>query len=316
MVKKVNRVALVGTGSVGASYAYTLLNQGITEELVLIDVNEAKANAETLDLNDAVETAPFPTKIWKGQYSDCKDADIVCITAGIPRQYEGESRLTALNRNTKIFKSIIDPVMASGFDGIFLIASNPVDIMSHVTWKLSGLPKERIIGTGTLLDTARFRSRVGSHFNVDPRNVNGYIIGEHGDSLVAAWHTTTIGGRRVEDIIRSNPQYDMQDLQKIYENTRDAANPIVEGKGSTYYGIGMALAKLTKAVLRDENTILPVSAYLDGHYGAHDVFAGVPAIINRQGLREIIELDLTDEEKEKFAKSVEILKSSFEPMTL
>ena len=316
MVKKVNRVALVGTGFVGSSYAFALLNQGITEELVLIDVNEDKAKGEELDLNDAVNTAPSPTKIWQGNYSDCKDADIVCITAGIARQSETETRLEALARNTKIFHSIIDPVMASGFDGIFLIASNPVDIMTYVTWKLSGLPKERVIGTGTLLDTARYRFKVGEYFNVDTRNVDGYIIGEHGDSSVAAWNTTTIGGRRVEDIINSDSKYDINDLQKIYENVRDAATYIIDGKGSTYYGIGMALAKLTKAVLRDENTILPVSAYLVGQYGAHDVYAGVPAIINRQGVREIIELDLTDDEKEKFAASIEILKSTFEPLAL
>lgn len=312
----VNKVAVIGTGSVGTSYAYAMVNQGITDKMVLIDINEEKAKGEAIDLNDAVENAPFHTTISSGTYEDCKDADIVCITAGIPQQFKGETRLQALDRNVNIFKSIVDPVMASGFDGIFLVVSNPVDIMTYVTWKASGLPKERVIGTGTLLDTARFRFRVGKHFDVNPKDVQGYIIGEHGDSLVPAWSATTIGGLHVEKMIQASNEYDMKDLTIIHEEIKSWAYQITERKGHTDFGIGMAAAKLTKAILRDENTILPISTYLDGEYGAQDIYAGVPARVTREGVKEIIEIDLNEEEQTLFNKSIDVLKESLNSVTL
>ncbi|MFJ8066324.1 L-lactate dehydrogenase [Psychrobacillus sp. NPDC096426] len=315
MVNKVNRVVVIGTGFVGSSYAYALVNQAITEELVLIDMNSERAEGEAMDLNHGKLYSPSPTKVWQGDYSDCKDADIVCITAGVS-QSEEETRLTVVEKNTKIVKSIVEKVMDSGFDGIFIIATNPVDIITYVTWKFSGLPKERVIGSGTLLDTARYLFMLGEYFNVDARSINGYIIGEHGDSQLAALSTTTIGNKSLLDIVNSNSKYNVEDIENIVVNVRDAAIHIAERKGSTYYGIGIGLAKLTKAIFKNENAILPVSAYLGGEYGHNDIYVGVPAIINRQGLREIVEIDLNTDEKEKLASSINILKSVMDQLLI
>lgn len=313
MNKNINRVAIVGTGFVGSSYAYALINQAVTEELVLIDMNDEKAEGEVMDLNHGVSFAASPTKVWHGGYNDCKDADIVCITAGVS-QSEEETRLTVVEKNTKIIKSIVESVMESGFDGIFLIASNPVDIMTYATWKFSGLPKKRVIGSGTLLDTSRYLYMLSDYFNVDSRNINGYIIGEHGDSQIAALSSLTIGGKPVSDIVNSNDAYSMKNLENIAVNVRIAAYQIADRKGPTYFGIGMALTRLTRAIFRNENTILPVSAYLDGQYGLNDVYIGIPAVINREGLREIIEIPLNTEEKEKLESSVKVLKDIMDPI--
>ncbi|MEC5423265.1 L-lactate dehydrogenase [Virgibacillus sp. C22-A2] len=305
----INRVVVIGTGFVGSSYAYSLVNQAITEELVLIDLNEEKAKGEEMDLNHGVGFSTTATKVWAGDYSDCKDADIVCITAGL-NQNQGKTRLDSVGENTEIFKSIIQPVMDSGFDGIFIIATNPVDIMTYITWKLSGLPKEKVIGTGTLLDTSRYRFMLGEYFNVNSQDVNGYIIGEHGDTQVAAMSSTTIGGKRIVDIVNSSSKYSMKELDDISVYVRDVAYKIVQCKGSTYYGIGMGLSRLTKAILKNENIILPVSTYLNGEYGFKDIYAGFPASINRNGSGEIVELDLNEDEKKKLFYSIELLKNT------
>ncbi|KAB2336642.1 L-lactate dehydrogenase [Cytobacillus depressus] len=313
MKRNVNRVAIIGTGFVGSSYAYALVNQAIVEEVVLIDMNREKAEGEAMDLNHGKLYSHSPTQVWQGEYSDCKDADIVCITAGVS-QSEEVTRLTVVEKNTKIVKAIVEQVMNSGFNGIFLIASNPVDIITYATWKFSGLPKERVIGSGTMLDTARYLFMLGEYFNVDSRNINGYIIGEHGDSQIAALSTATIGGKSIIDIVNSNRKYSIEDLEEIAVNVRDAANHVAIRKGATYYGIGMCLARLTKAIFKNENVILPVSAYLDGEYGFNDVYVGVPAVINRQGLRNIVEMNLNMDEKEKLTTSVTILKNTMEPV--
>jgi L-lactate dehydrogenase len=307
MKNKVNRVVLVGTGFVGSSYAFALLNQGITEELVLIDINKEKSEGDAMDLNHGLPFAPSRTKIWFGDYSDCKDADIVVLTAGA-NQKPGETRLDLVEKNTKIFKGIVDQVMANGFNGIFLVAANPVDILTYATWKFSGLPKERVIGSGTILDTARFRYLLGEYFNVDTRNVHAYIIGEHGDTELPVWSHAFIGCRPISDVMKENSEYKQEDLDQLFINVRDAAYHIIQRKGATYYGIAMGLARLTKAILQDENSILTVSAYLDGHYGQNDIYIGVPAVVNRNGIREVVELKLNDEEKEKFNHSASVLK--------
>jgi L-lactate dehydrogenase len=307
MKNKVNRVVLVGTGFVGSSYAFALLNQGVTEELVLIDINKEKSEGDAMDLNHGLPFAPSPTKIWFGDYSDCKDADIVVLTAGA-NQKPGETRLDLVEKNTKIFKGIIDQVMASGFNGIFVVATNPVDILTYATWKFSGLPKERVIGSGTILDTARFRYLLGEYFNVDTRNVHAYIIGEHGDTELPVWSHAFIGCRPISDIMKEKAEYKQEDLDQLFINVRDAAYHIIERKGATYYGIAMGLVRLTKAILQNENCILTVSAYLDGHYGQNDIYIGVPAVVNRNGIREVVELKLNDEEKEKFNHSASVLK--------
>ncbi|WP_461200584.1 L-lactate dehydrogenase [Anoxybacillus sp. TBDG-1] len=307
MSNKVNRVVLVGTGFVGSSYAFALLNQGVTEELVLIDINKEKSEGDAMDLNHGMPFAPSPTKIWFGNYEDCKDADIVVLTAGA-NQKPGETRLDLVEKNTKIFKNIIDQVMASGFNGIFLVATNPVDILTYATWKFSGLPKERVIGSGTILDTARFRYLLGEYFDVDTRNVHAYIIGEHGDTELPVWSHAFIGCRPIADMMKEKPQYKQEDLDNIFVNVRDAAYQIIERKGATYYGIAMGLVRLTKAILQNENSVLTVSAYLEGQYGQNDMYIGVPAIVNRNGIREVVELQLSEEEKEKFIHSATVLK--------
>ncbi len=313
MREDIGRVVLVGTGAVGTSFAYAMLNQGITEELVLIDINEKKAEGEAMDLNHGVPFASSSTKIWKGSYADCGYADVVVITAGAP-QKPGETRLDLVEKNAKIFKSMIGEIMNSGFNGIFVIASNPVDILTYVTWKYSGLPKEQVIGSGTILDTGRFRYMLGNYFGIDSRNVHAYIMGEHGDTEFPVWSHAFIGTKSLAKYMDGHPSYKKSDLDDIFVNVRDAAYDIIERKGATHFGIGMGLTRLVKAILKDENSIQTVAAYLNGEYGHSDVYIGVPAIINRQGIREIIELELSAEEKEKMNHSVKVLKETMAPV--
>ncbi|MFS0634486.1 L-lactate dehydrogenase [Mesobacillus foraminis] len=308
----VNRVVLIGTGAVGCSYAFSMINQGVAEELVLIDVNEAKSEGEAMDLNHGMPFAPSPTKVWSGSYEDCGSADLVVITAGLA-QKPGETRLELVEKNTRIFKTIVKNVMNSGFDGIFLVATNPVDILTHVTMKESGLPKERVIGTGTVLDSARLRFALGQFFDVDTRNVHAYIIGEHGDTELPVWSHTSIGVKQLDTVLEAKNDLNKESLEDIFVNVRDAAYHIIERKGATYYGIGMSLVRITKAILNNENSILTVSAYLNGEYGHQDVYIGVPAVINRDGIREVIELELNEKEKDQFDRSVSVLKETLKP---
>ncbi|ALC89936.1 lactate dehydrogenase [Bacillus sp. FJAT-18017] len=310
---RVNRVVLIGTGFVGSSYAFAMVNQGVTEELVLIDLNKEKSEGDAMDLNHGLPFAPSRTKIWFGDYSECKDADLVVISAGA-NQKPGETRLDLVEKNTKIFKGIVDSVMGSGFDGIFLVATNPVDILSYAVWKFSGLPKERVIGSGTILDTARFRFLLGDYFDVDTRNVHAYIIGEHGDTELPVWSNANIANKSIAEWVKKKPDFKKEDLENIFLNVRDAAYHIIERKGATYYGIAMGLVRLTKAILGDENSVLTVSCYLDGEYGHNDIYIGVPAIVNRNGIKEILEVELSEEEKDKFAHSVSVLKKTLEPV--
>ncbi|MCM3453956.1 L-lactate dehydrogenase [Heyndrickxia oleronia] len=311
--EKVNRIVLVGTGAVGCSYAYSLINQGVAEELVLIDVNEAKAEGEAMDLNHGMPFAPSPIRVWSGSYQDCATADLVVITAGLA-QKPGETRLQLVEKNTKIFKQIVKSIMESGFNGIFLVATNPVDILTYVTWKESGLPKERVIGSGTVLDSARLRSALGKYFNVDTRNVHAAIIGEHGDTELPIWSHAMIGIEHLNAVLKRKGDLKKECIDEIFVNVRDAAYQIIERKGATYYGIGMSLVRITKAILNNENSILTVSAYLNGEYGQSDVYIGVPAVINRSGIREVVEIELNEKETEQFNHSVSVLKETMQPV--
>lgn len=303
---KTKKVAIVGTGFVGSSYAYSLVNQGTVSELVLIDLNRERAEGEAQDLNHGV---PFgsPMKIKAGDYSDCHDVDLVVITAGA-NQKPGETRLDLASKNAKIMKGIVTDIMASGFDGILVIASNPVDIMTQVAYEASGLPKEHVIGSGTILDTARFRYLLSDYFQVDSRNVHAYIVGEHGDSELPIWSHVTIGGLPLNVYGKLNNFYEDRDMQAIFENVRDAAYQIIQKKGATYYGIGMGLARLTKALLYNENSILTVSTYFQGEYDIDGVFMGIPAVVNANGVREILRLNLSDREQQLLESSAAILK--------
>ncbi len=309
---RVNRVVLVGTGFVGSSYAFALMNQGIADELVLIDLNKEKTLGDVMDLNHGKVFAPQPTNIWMGDYEDCKEADLVVICAG-GNQKAGETRLDLVDKNMKIFKSVVDSVMASGFDGIFLVATNPVDILTYATWKFSGLPKERVIGSGTILDTARFRFLLGDYFKVAPTNVHAYIIGEHGDTELPVWSHAEVGSIPIHQLVEKNDDYKEEDLQEIFTNVRDAAYQIIEKKGATYYGIAMGLVRITRAILHNENAILTVSSHLDGEYGEDNVYIGVPAIINREGIREVMEMQLNEKEQRQFHNSAKVLKDILNP---
>lgn len=311
------KVVLIGTGMVGMSFAYSLVNQGgICNELVLIDLNKKRAEGEAMDLNHGLAFAKSNMRIYCGEYADCKDADIVVIAAGVA-QKEGETRLDLLKRNTEVFRSIITPVVKSGFDGIFLVATNPVDIMTRVTFELSRFGASKVIGTGTSLDSARLRYLLGDYFTVDPKNIHAYVIGEHGDSEFVPLSQVMLATKRVTGILddKSN-MYNYEDMQKIEEEVRTAAYKIIEAKNATYYGIGIALTRIVKAILGDENSVLTVSAKLSGEYGTKKVFIGVPCIIGRNGVKEIIELELTDEEREKFHASASLLDEAFEGLDI
>ena len=311
------KIVLIGTGMVGMSFAYSLVNQGgICNELVLIDVNTVRANGEAMDLNHGLAFAKSNMKIYAGEYKDCKDADIVVIAAGVA-QKEGETRLDLLQRNVEVFRSIVTPVVRSGVDGIFLVATNPVDIMTRVTYELSRFGASRVIGTGTSLDTARLRYLLGDYFTVDPRNIHAYVIGEHGDSEFVPFSQVMMATKPVMKILEDERNsYCISEMQSIEEQVRTAAYKIIEAKRATYYGIGMALTRIVKAILGDENSVLTVSAKLCGEYGSRDVFIGVPSVIGRNGVKEIIELDLNEEEKEKFRKSVDVLNDHFSSLSL
>ena len=302
------KVILVGTGFVGMSMAYSLLNQGNASgvnELVLIDVLKDKAEGEAMDLCHGLPCSPSHMKIKSGDYSECKDADIVVITAGLS-QKPGQTRLELSTANAKIMKDITEQVVASGFNGIFLVASNPVDLMTKVVQEVSKFPTRKVIGSGTALDTARLRFLVGEYLNVSNKNVHAYIMGEHGDSSFVPWDHAYVGCKKVQDILK-DAKKDLTDLDKIYVEVRDAAYEIIEKKKANYYGIGLGLTKIVKTILNDTNEILTVSAYLNGEYGHKDIYIGVPAIINSNGARELLELELNENDQKRLDDSCEIL---------
>ena len=304
---KKGKIVLVGTGFVGMSMAFSMLNRGGINELVLIDVDKDKAIGEEMDLAHGLPYAPQKMVIKAGDYNECKDAQIVVITAGAA-QKPGQTRLELAEVNTKIMKSITTQIMESGFNGIIIVASNPVDLMTYVVAKVSGLPKNQIIGSGTVLDTARLRYMLADYFKISSKNIHAYIMGEHGDSSFVPWKHAYIGCKRVIDIMKDN-NYQIDDLDKIHKGVVNAAYEIIEKKKATYYGIGMALNRIVRAVLDNENSILTVSTYLhDGIYGQDDIYIGVPAIINSKGVREILELELDGETSKKLADSCNIIR--------
>ena len=308
------KVVLVGTGFVGMSMAYAMLNQGGVDELVLIDVLKDKAKGEEMDLSHGLPYAPQKMTIKAGDYSECKDANVVVITAGLP-QKPGQSRLELAVANTKIVKEITEQVMASGFNGVFIIASNPVDLMSYVVSKVSGLPTSKVIGSGTVLDTARLRYLMADYLKVSSKNVHAYIMGEHGDSSFVPWEHCYVGCKKLTDIAKARHQ-SLQSLEQIREDVKNAAYEIIEKKKATYYGIGVALTRLVKAILNDEQSILTVSTYLSGEYGHKDIYVGVPAIITSKGVREILELPLNEEDQAKFDNSCKIIKETIDGLNI
>ena len=304
------KIVLVGAGFVGMSFAYSLLNQGGVDELVLIDVNKDKTIGEEMDLSHGLPYAPHKMDIKAGDYDECKDANIVVITAGLS-QKPGQSRLELAVANAKIMKEITQNVMNNGFKGIFIVASNPVDLMTYVVAKVSGMPKSRVIGSGTVLDTARLRYLIAEYLQVSSKNVHAYILGEHGDSSLVPWEHCYVGCKKMIEIMKDN-NHPMEDLKKIHDEVWKAAYEIIEKKKATYYGIGMALNRLVKAIINDENAILTVSTYQNNEYGQEGMYIGVPAILNKDGVKEILELKLNDEDQQKFNHSCEIMKENIE----
>lgn len=300
------KVMLVGDGAVGSSYAYAMALQGIAEEFGIIDVVKERTEGDALDLLDATGYT-YPKKIYAAEYSDCKDADLVVITAGAP-QKPGETRLDLVNKNLRILSTIVKPVVESGFQGIFLVAANPVDILTYATWKFSGFPKERVLGSGTSLDTARLRVAMADLTGIkDPRSMHAYIMGEHGDSEFAAYSSASIGSLPFLDWAKEH-DVSKETLDKIEDDVRNKAYEIINKKGATFYGVAAALARISKAILRDEDTVLPVSAYMDGQYGINDVYIGTPAVVCADGIKQVIEVPLNEEEQTKMTESSKTLK--------
>jgi len=302
------RVAIVGSGLVGATTAFSLETQGVCDEIMMIDINGERAIGEMLDLKDAIEYLGRNVKLTTGTYADCTDMDIIVITAGAPPK-PGQSRLDTLEIGAKICKSIVEPIMASGFNGIFIVISNPVDILAHYVQKISGLPKNQVIGTGTAIDSARLKSLIAQLVNVDPRSVHAYSMGEHGDSQMVPWSTVTIAGKPFYDVIADNKELvgDV-DLNELVTKTAKEGWEIFNRKGTTYYGIATACAGIIKAILNDENRIIPVSTLLEGEYGETDVYAGVPTILNRSGAADVLEIHMTPGELARFKESTALIK--------
>ena len=304
---KKGKVVLVGTGFVGMSMAYCMLNRGGVNELILIDIDKEKTIGEAMDLSHGLPFAPQKMTIRAGDYDECKDAQVVVITAGVA-QKPGETRLQLAETNTKIIKDITKNIMESGFNGVIIVASNPVDLMTYVVAKVSGLPKNQVFGSGTVLDTSRLRYIISDKLQVSIKNIHTYIMGEHGDSSFVPWDHAYVGCKKIKDVIK-DADIPKEDLEKIHQDVVNAAYEIIEKKKATYYGIGMALSKIVKSVLDNDNSILTVSTYLnDGEYGQEDIYIGVPAIVNGNGVRELIKLPLSEEEQSKLDNSCRIIK--------
>ena len=308
MISKVSKIAIVGCGFVGSSTAFSLVTQGVCDEVLMVDVNEQKAIGEVLDLRDSIKYLERNVKINHGSLSDCGDADIVVLTAGA-KILPGQTRLATLDSGARIMKAIVEPIMESGFEGIFIVIANPVDMLAHYVYKLSGLPKNQVIGTGTALDTSRLQNYIAEIVNVDPRSVSAYSMGEHGDSQMVPWSTVTVAGKSLQDIIEDHPeQFGNLDYDEIVRKTVKKGWEIVEKKGTTYYGIATTCVGIIKAILYNENIIIPVSTLLEGEYGVNGVFAGVPAILNHTGVSDILEMHMTQEELLRFQQSTEVIR--------
>ena len=303
------RVAVVGLGNVGATLAYALLLSGLAAEIVLIDKNHSKAEGEAMDLNHAVPFA-HPTRIWAGHYADCAGATVVVIAAGAA-QHPGETRLDLLQRNAEIFSEVVPRIVEHDGESILLIATNPVDVLTELSVELSGLPPHRVIGSGTILDTARFRYLLSQHFDVDSRSVHAFIIGEHGDSEVPVWSLANIAGMRLEDFCAAQGQVcDWKALDEIFQQTRDAAYHIIARKQATYYAVAAGLMRIIEAILRDQNTVLSVSSRVTGAYGIAGTCLSLPSIVNRSGIHKVLHLQLSDEELHNLRASADILKQT------
>lgn len=315
--KDIQKVTVVGAGFVGSTTAYTLMLNGLFSELVLIDINTTKAKGEAMDLNHGLPFAK-PVKIYQGSYEDSKDSDLIIITAGA-NQKEGETRLDLVHKNTAVFKSIISEIIKynSPENTLLLVVTNPVDILTYVTWKLSGFPINRVLGSGTVLDTARFKYLIGQHTGVDTRNVHGYILGEHGDTELPAWSLTSIAGMTMDTYCATcNECENCNELDKIFNEVKNSAYEIINAKGATYFAVALAVERIVEAIMRDEHSILTVSSILQGQYGISDIAISVPTIIDRSGINRVLEVPLSEDEQKLLHHSADTLKSIIRELKL
>lgn len=301
------KAVMIGCGFVGAASVFSLMQSGLFSEIVLIDADKEKAKGEAMDISHGI---PFARqmKIYAGDYKDVKDAGIVIITAGA-NQKPTETRLDLMHRNVEIFKQIIPSIMETGFDGILLVVTNPVDILTYVAQKLSGLPENRVIGSGTVLDTARLKHRLGEHLDVDSRSVHAFIIGEHGDSEIAAWSSANVSGIPLNDFCEMRGHYQHEtSTQEIAEAVKSSAYEIIQRKSATYYGVAMAVKRICEVIVRDEGSVLPVSVRMHGEHGIDDVVLSMPCILGKDGIEVKVPIQLNEEEQNRLRKSAEILK--------
>ena len=304
------KVSIIGAGNVGIRYAYALIIKGLARELVIVDLDKKRLEGEVMDL---CHGAPYvsPVEIRVGDYAGIKNSDLVVVTAG-KKQKTGQNRLELIKDNAKLFKTMIPEIVRRAPAAIILVVSNPVDILSYVAYKVSSKPAHEVIGSGTVLDTARLRFLLASRCNIDPRNIHGYILGEHGDSEFAAWSTAMIGGMLLKNYCPACEHFKSCKREKvlagIFNEVKGSAYKIIERKGETSYGIGLALVRITKAILNDENSILPVSSLAKGYLGIENVYLSLPAIVNKTGIKQVLDIELSPQEKEAFRNSAQTLK--------
>jgi L-lactate dehydrogenase len=305
------KISIIGCGNVGMRYAYALMIKGIARKIVLVDLDKKRLGGDVLDL---AHSTPFtsPVEIVAGDYADIKDSNLVVITAG-KKQKPGQTRLDVAKDNVDLFETMVPEIKKYVPSAIYLIVSNPVDILAYATWRFSKKESTKVIGSGTVLDSSRFKFLLGKHCKVDPRNVHAYILGEHGDTEVPIWSKAMLGGGSLTDYCPSCNNYDTcnreEELNKIFEEVRDSAYEIIERKGETSYGIGLSLVRITQVILNNENSILPVSCYIDDYIEISDVYMSLPAVINNEGVRDILKLELNQEEQKKLKFSAQTLKN-------
>ena len=305
-VHLITKIGIVGAGKVGSTFAYSLLLSGLAAEIVLVDKDARRAEGEAMDLNHAV---PFASaaRIWAGGLEDVAGAAVTVLAAGVGQQ-PGETRLDLVRRNVAVFRELVPRLAELNPEGLLLVATNPVDVLSYATWKLSGLPAERVIGSGTILDTARFRYLLSQHFGVDPRSIHAYIIGEHGDSEVPVWSLANISGMRLQEYCAAHGcSFGERDMDAIFEQTRNAAYHIIERKGATHYAVAAGLMRIVEAIVRDQSTVLSISSLMHGLYGIEDVYLSVPTVVSGRGAQRILRLTLDEGEVEALRRSANVM---------
>lgn len=309
------KAAIVGCGMVGASIAFRFLQQGLFSHLVLLDVNRDRAEGEAMDLRDGL---PYGAamEITAGNYDDIADCALIVITAGA-NQKPGESRLDLIGRNAQILRGVMAEITARDFRGILLVVSNPVDVLTYTAWKLSGYPRQRVLGSGTVLDTGRFKQLLGAELGVDSRNIHAFIIGEHGDSELAVWSEANVSGLDLEDFCRiRGKELDRKNMDRLYQDVRDSAYQIIQRKGATYYGIAMAVGRIAQCIVKDEHSVLPVSVVPDGQYGLTGLALSIPSIVGRNGLEDILEIPLSSSETHALNQSAQQMREVISSLKL